>query len=658
MNVGRKTVRNTSTSFIEIFISAHFPRVLGARFHRPMRFLMLFFVLLGCPVGNAAEEEAPHGPLSYTERFYSSETVDIKMRDGVNLVTEIIRPKKDMGPLPVFMVRTPYGASNYDFWGEYAGPERMRYLAEEGYIFVLQETRGTERSGGVFELNPPRKSATNPNAVDEATDTYDTLEWFAKNLKGYNGNVGVAGCSYPGYAAVMAGLSGHPSMKAVSPQAAMADLYRGDDFYWNGIPLLASMPMFLTRMETRGKAKPRYDKSDAYDWYRHVGALKDFHDAAFQKPGRLWEEILPTDRLTEYWESRVLANEAENLKVPSLHVFGWYDGEDFPGPYRLFQAVDELDDKEMHRAIIGPWNHCMWDGAGPGDSLGPLKFYSATAEKFKRVEADFFAFHLKGKGSIQNMPQVQVFETGSGGRWLGLRRWPAKPNPATKTLFLDQNEYLSADQPNSSTFEDYVSDPNKPVPYARRPIGFFGGPDLVPGDGKERSLFLLEDQRFVHGRPDVLIWVSEPLEHPLVLDGQPVFEFFAETTGTDVDWIVQLVDVYPDDYDPHLSGYRRPVTRGALRASLRKSLKAAPVALVPGQVEEYSIPLEARRHKFAKGHRILISLQSTYFPYLARNPQKLIAPEKATVDDFTKVENRIYQGGSKASRIVLPFSDY
>ncbi|MEM6415658.1 MAG: CocE/NonD family hydrolase [Pseudomonadota bacterium] len=587
-------------------------------------------------------------PRAYSEKNYSVEAVQIEMRDGVKLHTDIMRPRTMSEALPIFLMRTPYGSGGGRF-DMYAA--RLNRLAQEGYIFVLQEIRGTERSGGSFILNPPPISKTDKNAIDETTDTYDSVEWLVNNIGKTNGSVGVAGCSYTGYAAFMAGLSGHPAVKAIIPQAAMGDLFRGDDFFWNGIPLAAQAPFFIPGMETRWKAKARFDIADAYEWHLRAGALKDLQPAVFNDPSAIWSELVKTDRLTDYWAKRVLANYAGDLNVPALHVMGWFDGEDFPGPITTFEAADRKDPKGEQRAIIGPWNHCMWNQPDPGRGLGPLTFDGPTADHYKDYEARFLRKHLKGKGSLRDMPQVRIYETGVGGGWRDLKRFPSARSQAVYYLGEDEtlNKVASADEGADS----YISDPMKPVPNARRPIDFFTGDDLVPGDGKARSLFLLEDQRFVQGRPDVMIWISEPLENDVVLNGRAKFTMFAESTGTDVDWIVQLVDVYPNNFDPVMSGYRMPVTRAALRASLRKDLRT-PMPVVPGVVEVYEMALEPRLHRFAKGHRILLQVQSTYFPYLGRNPQKFIAPETATQDDFTVVTNRIHHGGGFASKLTLP----
>jgi putative CocE/NonD family hydrolase len=607
----------------------------------------LAVVCVTSALAGIAFAQAPSGPRALSERYYESKEFDIPVRDGVKLHTQILRPRAQSAPLPFFMVRTPYGLSSEGM----DEPARWQRLAESGYLFVIQEMRGTGDSGGRFVLNPPRTREKGRKAVDEATDTYDTVEWLLKNVKGHSGAVGVAGCSYPGYSAVMAGLSGHPAIKAVSPQAAMADMFRGDDFNWNGIPLLAQAPFFATSMDTRMKTEARVDRSDAYEWYLEAGALKDVQPAAFLEPSPTWEEMMRNGALTPFWRSRVLADEAANVRVPTLHVMGWYDGEDFPGPVRLFMAMDAIDTQRTNRLMVGPWNHCMWNGAPPGDRIGPVNLGSATADAQKRIEARFFAHYLKGEGSLEDLPQVIAFETGGGG-WRAFDRWPAAGGGA-REYFLGAGQRLEPVLPSAADEDRYVSDPAKPVPYARRPIDFFTGDRLVTGDGKARALFLLEDQRFVHDRPDVLTWMSPPLEEDVVLSGQPVVEFFAETTGTDVDWIVQLVDVHPHDFDPVLSGYRLPVTRGAQRASLREDL-STPRAVTPGAVVSYEVALEPRQHRFRKGHRILLQLQSTFFPYLARNPQQLIAPEKATVGDFRVVTNTIHHGGATPSRLRIP----
>ena len=595
----------------------------------------------------------PHGPLAFTDTYYSHETVQIQMRDGVMLRTQIFRPRAIDTELPILLLRSPYGIGS-----EGADePARWRVLAEDGYIIAVQEVRGTGESGGKFRMNPPRAKPGEGASVDESTDAYDTVDWLVLNVAGNNGLVGAVGCSYSGYAAVMAALSGHPSVAAVSPQAAMADLFRGDDFYWNGIPILGQAPFYATRMDHRRTLDARPDMSDAYEWYLQAGALKDVQQRAFVVPSPTWQQILSNYELNEFWAPRVLAREAVNLRIPALHVMGWYDGEDFPGPIRLFEAMDNLDQSPSNRAIIGPWNHCMWNEAPPGNSLGPLQFGTDTADKFKELEARFFAHHLKGEGDLTDVPDVLMFETGEFA-WRSFQRLPHADNKTEdQTLFLMRSGQLSRRPDATGSSDVYRSDPMKPVPYARRPIGFFAGRDLVPEDGKSRSLFLLEDQRFVHGRPDVLTWVSEPLEADTVLAGQAVLSLFAETSATDMDWIVQLIDVYPDNFDPVFSGYRLPVSRGAIRGSLHDDLSKAK-AIEPGKIIEYTIPLELRLHRFKEGHRILVQLQNTYFPYLARNPQKFVSPTEATVADFEIATNEIHYGETMPSRITLPVLEF
>ncbi|MEM9987962.1 MAG: CocE/NonD family hydrolase [Pseudomonadota bacterium] len=607
-------------------------------------------LLAASPVA-VAPSHASSDARSYTEHSYVMETVKLKMRDGVELHTEIMRPRNQDKPLPFFMIRTPYGTAN----GWFGRDGWLQELAKDEYIFVFQEMRGTARSGGDFILNPPFISKYDETAVDEATDAYDTVEWLTNNVEMSVPNVGVSGCSYDGYAAILAGLSGHPAIKAIAPQSAMADLYRGDDFFWNGIPFAVQGPFFIPEMEARRSFDTRFDSSDAYDWHLKAGALKDIQPAAHAQDSELWSELVKTDRLTDFWASRVLADHTDELKPASLHVMGWFDGEDFPGPITAFEAADKNDRAGKHRAIIGPWNHCMYNQPEPGTSFGPLKFSEPTADQYKEIEAKFMRYHLKGEGSLRDMPQVQAYETGVGGGWKELRKFPSQ-NVKNKAFYFGPSETLSTAEPGAESYGSYISDPLKPVPNAKRPIDFFTGDGMVEGDGKARSLFLVEDQRFAQGRPDVMVWTSEPLEEDLVINGRTILKMYAESTGTDVDWIAQLIDVYPDNRDPVMSGYRIPVTRGALRASLRNDLRQ-PEPLQPNVAEEYEIKLEPRLHRFAKGHRIQLQLQSTYFPYLARNPQKFIAPEKATQEDFTVVTNKIHYGGTKASQIILPISE-
>jgi putative CocE/NonD family hydrolase len=323
---------------------------------------------------------------------------------------------------------------------------------------------------------------------------------------------------------------------------------------------------------------------------------------------------------------------------------------------RLFKAVDAHDTVGTNRAVIGPWRHCDWLAPRPGDVLGPLSFGEPTADQFRDdIEARFFAYYLKDEGSLATMPQVMAFETGGAG-WRGYAGWPPSVSASARALFLDGDRHLSWTV-GSSGIDSYVSDPAKPVPYARRPIGFFTGRGLETDIDHERarSLFIIEDQRFAQDRPDVLTWQSPPLDRDMVLIGSAVLDMFAETSGTDVDWIAQLIDLYPEDNDPRWSGYRLPVTRGALRASLRQGLDA-PHAVRQRRTEAYRIEFLDRNHRFRKGHRIMLQLQSSWFPYLARNPQRFVPGAAANSGDFTTVTNRIHRGGTRPSRLLLPLS--
>ncbi len=626
------------------------------------RRLLAVAILLGFGAGASfgisasTDNSGVDSPLAYSQRYYQTEVLKIPMRDGVELVTEIHRPREQAGPLPFLMVRTPYGASGERFSKKAA---RYRTLAEEGYIFVIQEMRGTHGSEGEFIMNPPPKSVSG-NEVDEATDTYDTIEWLLQNVENSNGRVGVTGCSYYGYSTVMAGMSGHPALKAISPQASMADLFRGDDFYWNGIPHLLG-PLFSMYMETRGVVEPVIPKADAFEWFLQAGALNNVENRIFgDKQSGIWKEMLDNTALTPFWQSRVLANYAKDVKVPTLHVLGWYDVEDFAGPIRLFGAMDAVDKQGDNRLIVGPWRHCQWLRPDSGEKLGNLYFGSPTIKTFREeVEAKWFAWYLKDKGSLSDLPQVVAFETGAN-QWKSYQSWPPKKGIQNKIYYLADNKRLSQNAGITNTsrnYDQYISDPLNPVPYADRPIGFYSGKGLssTEKNSHARSLFIIADQRFAHDRPDVLTWVSEPLTEDMILNGSAMLELFAETTGSDVDWIAHLIDVYPDDFDEVMSGYRLPVTRGALRASLREDMRTAK-AVTPGKVEKYEIGLESRSHRFLKGHRVMLQLQSTWFPYLTRNPQKFIKLSEATDDDFQVVTNKIHRGKAYPSRLELPIS--
>lgn len=628
-----------------------------ARNHKLLTSLLLGAALLGLTPSVSAETGpapigTPHGPMAFSERFYDQQSLQIPMRDGITLPTLILRPKVQGENLPFILLRTPYAIGSEAIPARIA---RFQALASEGYIFVIQEMRGTASAPGRFVLNPPL--AKDGKGVDEATDAYDTTDWLVKHTARNNGRVGVTGCSYGGYSTVMAGMSGHPAIRAISPQASMADLFRGDDIYWNGIPLLAQAPYFVSMMDSKLKDIARLPQMDAYEWYLAAGALRDVQPAAYDHASPTWDAILANDHLTPFWQDRDLSLNASRVKVPSLTVLGWYDVEDFPGPMKLFQAMDKNDaggdTKGIHRLTVGPWRHCQWLEPKDGNSLGPLEYGEPTAREFRDdIEARFFAFYLKDKGSLADMPQVMAYETGGGG-WKGYASWPPEEQAVSSSFYLGSDNRLAGSPPPTSGVDSYVSDPARPVPYAPRPIPFFTGTGLAPDRDPARSLFAVADQRFAGDRPDVLGWTSAPLDTDMVMTGKAVLDFYAATTGSDVDWIVQLIDVYPESNDPTTAGYRLQVARGALRASLRKGLDQ-PEAVPANQTEHYIVPLESRNHRFAKGHRIMVQLQSSWFPYLARNPQRFMPAAAATRSDFTIVTNEVHRGAATPSRIILP----
>lgn len=611
--------------------------------------LMIAFPLAAQSITPVAREGAAEGPMAFSERYFTKEAVKVAMRDGVELPTMILRPRVQREDLPVILLRTPYAIGSEAFPARTA---RFEAMAREGYIFVIQEQRGTASAPGTFVLTPPL--AKDKNGIDEATDAFDTVDWIVKQLPRTNGRVGVTGCSYGGYSTVMAGMSGHPAVRAISPQASMADLFRGDDIYWNGIPLLAQAPYFVSMMDSKLKDVARLPQTDAYEWYLHAGALKDVQPLGFANASPTWDAILANDHLTGFWDDRDLSRHAAKVGVPSLTVLGWFDVEDFPGPLKLFQEMDRNDHSGIHRLTVGPWRHCQWLEPQDGTELGPLRFATPTAREFREdIEARFFAFYLKDKGSLDDMPQVMAYETGDGGGWRSYPNWPDQPQTASQMLYLAPDRMLATKVPDQSGSDSYISDPMRPVPYAPRPIPFFTGSGLTADRDPGRSLFVVADQRFAGDRPDVVAWTSAPLEEDMVLTGKAVLDLFASTTSTDVDWIVQLIDIYPESHDPSMSGYRLQVSRGALRASLRDGLDK-PRAIPPGKTLHYVLPLENRNHRFAKNHRIMVQLQSSWFPYLARNPQKFVPAAKATNADFTVAQIRIFRGEGTASRIALP----
>jgi putative CocE/NonD family hydrolase len=568
----------------------------------------------------------------------------VPMRDGIELYTTVHVPKNAKGPLPIILIRTPYGIAGR--------PERnfdssLKELVDEGYAFAFQDIRGRFKSGGRFVMTRPARDPHDPKAVDEASDTHDTIDWLLKTVKHNNGRVGMLGVSYPGWLTAVAMLDPHPALRAVSPQASPSDMFLGDDFHHNGAFRLSYGFEYVVLMETdKGNADAKFDMHDTYEWYLKLGALSNVNRKYFNGKMPTWNDFVAHPNYDAFWKKLSLEPRLTKTTVPTLNVAGWYDQEDFRGPQQIYSLLERCDSKNQNFLVVGPWNHGGWTGRG--NRLGRVSFDSDTGLHFReKVQAPFFAYYLKEKGS-QPRSEAQVFQTGAN-RWESHDTWPPR-NAKTRPLYLHPNGRLAYDPPavSNTIFDEYISDPANPVPYRPRPVR-----PTYPGP--EWPVWMVQDQRFTHRRPDVLSYETDPLMEDVVVAGAMKARLFASTSGTDSDWIVRLIDVYPEDYaqTPDMGGYQLLIAGEPLRGRFRKTFYN-PLPVKPNEVEEYSIDLNWGHHRFRKGHKIMIQVSSTWFPLIDRNPQKFVPNIfEAEDSDFQKATQRIYRTPKWPSRIEL-----
>lgn len=588
------------------------------------------------PVG--AQEAA--APYTRTEAM-------IPMRDGVRLYTQVYAPARAAEPLPILLLRTPYGL------GDLTGAQlsaALPELAADGYVFVRQDIRGRFKSEGEFVMLRQPRDPKDRRAVDESTDAYDTIEWLLANVPNNNGRVGMAGTSYGAWLTVMGMLDPHPALKAVVPQASPADMWIGDDFHHNGAFRLSYGLEYAYMMEASKEisdVSTLIDRFDAYEWYLALGPLSNVDAKYFHGRIPTWRDFVNHPDYDAFWQRQAFAPWLNRVTVPTLNVAGWWDQEDFYGPIKIYELLERHDKSGQNFLVVGPWNHGGWS-RGEGRKLGRIDFGSATAEHYRRnILVPFFAHYLKGKGSPER-PEAQTFRTGAN-EWVAHDAWPPRRNVAARRLYLREGGKLSFDPPPAAAgpaFDSYVSDPANPVPYRPRPIELRSG----------WSTWLVEDQRFVHRRPDVLSWVSDPLERDLVVSGQIAANLFASTTGTDSDWIVKLIDVYPEKYapDPKMGGYQLMIAGDVFRGRYRRSFER-PEPLAPGVPLEYRIAYPANDHVFRKGHRIMVQVQSSWFPVIDRNPQRFVPNIfRAKESDFRPATQRVFRSGRHASHVALP----
>ena len=507
----------------------------------------LVFLLLPF-FGDAQQPKA----IDFSTYFKKTEAM-IPMRDGVKLYTEIYTPTDAKERLPMLMNRTPYGIANQ---GGGVSGMIFRYadMAPEGYIFVFQDIRGRYRSQGKFVMLRPVHDSSDPRGIDESTDTYDSIDWLVKNVPNNNGRVGLDGISYDGFLVTMGMINPHPALKAASEQACMGDTWLGDDFFHNGAFRLSYGFEYTALLETSTENFSfSFDRFDVYDFYLRLGALSNANARYFHGKLRTWNEFVAHPSYDEFWKRHAVAYGLKEPTIPNLNVAGWWDQEDFYGPMATYARLEKSDSKHLNYLVAGPWNHGGW-GHGPGKSLGEVPFGSDTAAYFRqKVELPWFEYWLKAKGSLP-LKEALLFQTGSN-NWVQFDSWPPR-EAKIRNLFLREDGKLSFDPPlidTADASDSYLSDPAHPVPYRHRPVDMTY-PEDHPGSW---YTWLVQDQRFVDQRPDVLTWQTDELTEDITLAGQVTAKLFASTSNSDSDWVVKLIDVYPQNYpdDWKLSGY-------------------------------------------------------------------------------------------------------
>ena len=600
--------------------------------------------------------------LEKVKELYTKYEYRIPMRDGKRMFTSVYVPKDDSEPAPILMSRTPYSVAPYgvDKYKTEVGPS-VEFGNLGKYIIVYQDVRGRNMSEGEFiNMTPHKPNKKGPADVDESSDTYDTIDWLVKNIPNNNGRVGTWGISYPGFYTAAGMIDAHPAHKAASPQAPITDWFTGDDFHRNGALYLPHAFNFLVGF---GKPRPEpivpkrgetfdHGTPDVYKFFLNLGPLFNANVKYYKNEISFWNDMMKHGTYDEFWQSRNLRPHLKAIKPAVMTVGGWFDAENLYGAMNVYRNVEKTS-QTQNILVMGPWRHGGW-ARDAGDKLGDVSFNSKTSEYYrKNIELKFFEFHLRSKGE-NKLPEAYMFETGTN-VWRKYDSWPPKETKES-SLYLQAGGKLSLTAPKEGgdSFDEYISDPAKPVP-------FMNG--IAVGMTVEH---MLDDQRFAASRPDVLVYQTEPLEQDMTFAGPVRPELFVSTSGTDSDWIVKLIDVFPDDYETvepdvrgrntprktPMNGYQMMVRGEVMRGKFRNSY-STPEAFAPGKATSVAYDMNDINHTFRRGHRIMVQIQSSWFPLVDRNPQKFLDINSAKESDFVKATQRIYHGGDKATRIKV-----
>ena len=615
-------------------------------------FLFVLLCTLIVPASTTSAQGLDIVKASYTKYEYR-----IPMRDGKRLFTAVYVPKDQAKTYPILLNRTPYSCKPYgvDQYRENLGPSAL--FSKAGYIFVYQDVRGRWASEGEFVDMRPQLSANHgPQEIDESTDTWDTIDWLVKNVRNHNGKVGMAGISYPGFYTSAGMIDAHPALVACSPQAPIVDWFIGDDWHHNGALQLPHAFNFMAknghkRPEPSKKIEHKFDHEtpDAYDFFLRLGPLPNADTQYYKGDVPFWNEVMKHGNYDDFWKARNLRPHLKQIRPAVMTVGGWFDAENLFGALETYKQIETSSPNTTNVLVMGPWVHGGWSG-GDGEVLGNVSFNAKTAVYYReQIEFPFFEFHLKGEGKAVH-PEAWVFETGTN-VWRQYDSWPPK-NFATRSFYLTSGGRLSSEPPKQtdaeSNYDEYLSDPAKPVPYLDK-VSINMAPE-----------YMTSDQRHASRRPDVLVYQTDILETDTVLSGPIEVELHVSTSGTDSDWIVKLIDVYPNDYpDPKenptgvkMGGYQQLIRGDVFRGKFRKSFEK-PEPFVPNQPDKVKFSIPDICHVFRPGHRMMVQIQSTWFPLIDRNPQTFVDIYTAKPSDFQKATQRVFRTTTMPSRITV-----
>ena len=591
--------------------------------------------------------------VEYLKENYTKYEHPIPMRDGVRLFTAVYVPKDVSKPYPIMMLRTPYSVRPYgvDNFPKRLGPSQ--HFSKDGYIFVYQDVRGRYLSEGEYVHVRPHIAAKNGTSdIDESSDTYDTVEWLLKHVPNNNGRVGLWGVSYPGFYAAASLPGEHPAVKAVSPQAPVTDWFVGDDFHHNGAFFLAHAFDFFINFDRIREAPSKesdpafkYPTPNGYEFHRNLGAAQNTAIDYEKKQLPFWRQMMEHPNNDEFWKSRLILPHLDHVTAAVMTVGGWFDAEDVYGPMKIYETIEKRNPGAENMVVYGPWSHGGWGGA-KGDKLGDINFDVKTAKFYQeQIQLPFFRYHLKQEGEL-DLPDAYLFETGTN-RWLRFDSWP--PASQTTRLFFSGGGKLDAEAPPAGDgFDEYPSDPSKPVPF----VGYT--------TQKMAKEYMVDDQRFASTRPDVLVYSTGPLEEDFTVAGPFTASLQVSVTGTAADFIVKLIDVYPPDYpnpDPNpkgvtMGGYQQLVRGEPMRGRFRNSFEK-PEPFEPGKITKVEFVLPDVLHTFRREHRIMVQIQSTWFPLIDINPQTYVDIYHAKPEDYRKATHRIYRSAAHPSFIEV-----